>query len=478
MLRSRFDRGMDELALKLTSSLDSDINIFYYDILVDIAHVLGLVRQGYVDREEGKEIIKALLTVRERGYESLKGNYEDVHEAIESEVTKITPLGKKMHTARSRNDEVATCLRMFARDKLLSIAHAILEFRRVLLMRAEENLDVLMPGFTHLQYAQPTLLSHHILAHHDTLRRDFERVVEAFGRVNLSPLGSCAFAGTSFNLDREYTAELLGFDGVVENSCDAVSSRDFLIESVFVSSQITLDLSRIAEEIVLWSSEFDFVELPEEFASTSSIMPQKKNPDVAEILRAKAGRLMGELTSVMAIYKALPLTYNRDFQEMNSLMYSALNTAEISLLVMCRMFAKLEFKRDVMEEKALKGFTIASEIADRLAKAGVPFRDAHRIVGRAVKEGDLRRVEEIAKEMGYVVNVDLKFDVKDVVKSRRSLGCSSPNEVKRMIEERWRKLEKDSETLFEIVDRVARRLERLYGEVERILGGGDGGKEG
>ena len=183
------------------------------------------------------------------------------------------------------------------------------------------------------------------------LLRDFERIIDAFERVNLSPLGACAFAGTSFNLDRIYTAELLGFDGVVENSCDAVASRDFLIESVFVATQLMLTLSRMAEEIVLWSSEFDFVDLPEEFASTSSIMPQKKNPDVAELIRAKAGKTVGELTAVMTIYKALPLTYNRDFQEMNSIMYSALNTAELSAIVMGKMYSSLKFKAEVMEEK-------------------------------------------------------------------------------------------------------------------------------
>ena len=469
MLRSRFEKGMDSLALKLTSSLEHDENIFYYDILVDIAHVLGLMKQGYVSRKEAKEIVKALLDIRERGYDVVKKDYEDVHEAIESEVTKITPYGKKMHTARSRNDEIATCLRMFARDKLLSIAQAVLELRGVLIEKAEENIDLIMPGFTHLQYAQPTRLSHHLLAYHDMLLRDFERIIDAFERVNLSPLGACAFAGTSFNLDRIYTAELLGFDGVVENSCDAVASRDFLIESVFVATQLMLTLSRMAEEIVLWSSEFDFVDLPEEFASTSSIMPQKKNPDVAELIRAKAGKTVGELTAVMTIYKALPLTYNRDFQEMNSIMYSALNTAELSAIVMGKMYSSLKFKAEVMEEKAVKGFAIASEIADRLAKAGVPFRDAHRIVGKAVREGDLSRVKEIAKEMGYDVDVDLSVDVGEVVDGRISLGGTSKAEVERMIVERRRRLDEDYKILAEKVEKVCSGLERLYEEVSRLI---------
>ncbi len=467
MLRSRFKRGMDELALKLTTSIDHDRNIFYYDILVDIAHVLGLMRRGYVSKEECREIVKALLEVRERGYD-FKG-YEDVHEAIESEVTKITPYGKKMHTARSRNDEVATCLRMFSRDKLLSIAQAVLELRSVLIEKAEEYIDVLMPGFTHLQYAQPTRLSHHLLAYHDMLKRDFDRIISAFERVNKSPLGACAFAGTSFDIDRNYTARLLGFDGVIENSADAVSSRDFLIESIFVSTSLMLTLSRIAEEIVLWSSEFDFVDLPEEFASTSSIMPQKKNPDVAEIVRAKAGKLIGHLTSAMTIYKALPLTYNRDFQEMNDVMYRALSETELSTLVMAKMLSSLNFKVEVMESKSDRGFAIASEIADRLAKKGVPFRDAHRIVGRAIAEGDLKRIKEITREMGYDVEVDLNVDVREVVESRASLGGTSKAEVLRMVEDRRKVMEEDAKTLNEKIDRVCKALESLYEEVESLL---------
>ncbi|RLI82358.1 MAG: argininosuccinate lyase [Archaeoglobales archaeon] len=461
---SRFEGDMDPLALKLTSSLDQDSNILYYDILVDIAHVLGLLRSGYLSRDEAREIVEALLEIREFGLDEVG---EDVHEALEKAVTKRTKAGKKMHTARSRNDEVATCLRMFARDKLLSIAQAVLELRCVLIDRAEENLDVIMPGFTHLQYAQPTRLSHHLISYHDMLKREFDRVLSAFSRINFSPLGSCAFAGTSFKIDRIYTSEILGFDGVVENTCDAVSSRDFLIESIFVSTSLMLTLSRMCEEVVLWSSEFEFIELPDEFSSTSSIMPQKKNPDVAEIVRAKAGRCIGELASAMSIYKGLPLTYNRDFQEMNTLMYSALNTAELSTIVMVGMFSGIKFKVDVMVEKAVKGFSIASEIADRLAKSGVPFRDAHAIVGKAVARGDLGLVKEFAREMGYDVEVE-KFDLKDVVNGRDVLGGTSRFEVERMIGDRRKSIEVDSNLLFDRVERVCRGLERLYSEVESL----------
>ena len=336
-----------------------------------------------------------------------------------------------------------------------------------------------MPGFTHLQYAQPTRLSHHILAYHDMIARDFERVMDAFRRVNLSPLGSAAFASTSFKLDRNYVAELLGFDGVVENSCDGVASRDFLIESVFVSTSVMLSLSRIAEEIILWCSEFGFIELPDEYASSSSIMPQKKNPDIAELIRAKAGKIVGNLTAVMTIYKATPFTYNRDFQEMNPIMFESLEVAEVSTILMARMLDKIEFKADVMLEKALKGFTHATELADLITKAGVPFRDAHKIVGRLVAEGiekpNAEDVKKVAREFGYDIELNDEaiegiFDPRKIVEGRENVGGTSKAEVARMIEKRKNMLEADWEKLSECVERISMRLERLYDEARTILG--------
>ena len=483
VVRSRMRVEMDRLALHFSSSMDQDRKIFYYDVLVDMAHVLGLLKSGIIGEEDAREILKALIDILEEGYESVPKDYEDVHEAIEAEVTRRTEAGKKMHTARSRNDEVATCLRMYARDKLISIAYSVLELRKVLLKLARENLDVLMPGFTHLQYAQPTRLSHHLLAHHDAFWRDFERTIQAIRRVNKCPLGSAAFAGTSFNIDRAYTSELLGFDGVLENSCDAVSSRDFLIESIFIASSVLLNLSRLAEEIILWSSEFDFVELPDEYSSSSSIMPQKKNPDVAELIRAKAGRAIGLLSSAMSIYKALPFTYNRDFQEMNGIMFEALESADVSTILMAKMLESLRFRREVMEEKAFRGYSDATEYVDELVRRGVPFRDAHRIVGRAVMEGDLRpeRICEIAAEIGY--DVDLKGFRPELRKAveRVSLGSTGRREVERMIEERYLRLERDLTEINRLFSSVRRRIDHLFSEVLKILGGDGvefGGKEG
>ena len=477
VVRSRLKSGMDPLALEFTSSLEQDRKIFYYDILVDVAHVLCLLKCGHISGREAKEIIRALLEIRDAGYDALPKDCEDVHEAIEKAVTTITPAGKRMHTARSRNDEVATCLRMFARDKLLSLAFSILELRRVLVNIAERHVDTIMPGFTHLQYAQPTVLAHWMLAYHDMLERDFHRVLESFGRANRSPLGSAAFAGTSFELDRYYTAELLGFDGLVENSCDAVSSRDFLIEAIFVSSMCLLTLSRIAEEIVLWSSEFGFIELPDEYSSSSSIMPQKKNPDVAELIRAKAGRVLGELAGVMAIYKAMPLSYNRDFQEMNFVMFEILEISDIATILMARMLERMEFKKDLMLEKALKGFANATEIADLLAKKGIPFRDSHRIVGRIVAEGSEFSADvivKVAREFGYDLKLDeseLKFDARDIVEGRRNVGGTSKSEIIRMIDDRRKKFERDRELLAKIADGLSRKIERLYEEAMEVLKG-------
>lgn len=477
MLReSRMKKCMDPKALRLTSSIKHDRNIFTYDILVDIAHVLTLRKGGYLTDEEAREIISALKKVKDSGFKE-DWPYEDVHEAIEAEVTKITPLGAKMHTGRSRNDEVATCLRMFARDHLLNLAESILNALEVLLKKAEKS-HFLMPGFTHLQYAQPTRLSHHLLTYHDTLSRDFERAVEAFRRANKSSLGSAAFASTGYNLDRVYAARLLGFDGVVENSEDAVSSRDFIIESIFVSASTMLSISRIAEEIVLFSSEFSFIILPDEYSSTSSIMPQKKNPDVAELLRANAGKIAGNLTSAMMIYKATPFSYNRDFQEMNPLLYESLKRTNLAVEVFASMMDKIKFNEKVMKEKATKGFATATELADMLViKYGVPFRTAHRIVGRIAAKGIERpSVEDVnaaAGELGVKVKIkeeDLleALNAEKVVENRKNIGGTSRAEIERMIKSRKDELRNKKNLLRKLRGEVGMGLKMLFEETKKL----------
>ena len=475
MLRSRMKKDMDELALRFSSSIEHDENIFYYDILVDAAHVLTLHKSGYLSDSEAREILEALKFVRDSGYKDW--NYEDIHEAIEAEVTKLTPAGAKMHTARSRNDEVATCLRMFARDHLLSLAENILAIQRSILQLAEKN-DAVMPGFTHLQFAQPTRLSHHLLAYHDMLERDFQRAIEAFRRSNRCPLGSAAFASTPYEYDRRYVAKLLGFDGLVEHSEDAVAARDFVIDAVYAATSTLLSLSRIAEEIVLFSTEFDFIELPDEFASTSSIMPQKKNPDIAELVRANAAKLIGNLTAVMSIYKAMPFSYNRDFQEMNPLLYESLKRAEIASRVMSDMLARLNFKTDVMAEKAAKGFAAATQLADMLVmKYNVPFRIAHRIVGRLAMEGKTRPkaedVRRVAKEFGLSINVSEAdvteaLNVQNIVESRKNIGGTAKAEVERMIAERKRKLKDKAARVERFKSRISLGLAALRMEAEKL----------
>jgi len=479
-VRSRFEKEMDEIALALTSSMDSDENIFIYDILVDYAHVLMLAKQGIISEKSAANIFRALKKIMEDGFDSLSKNYEDVHEAIEARVTEIAGKdGMWMHTGRSRNDEVATCLRMYARDRILQLLFTLLDLRSTLLRLAKKHKNDLMPGFTHLQYAQPTKLSHHLLAYHDMIARDFERFLKAFERTNLSPLGSSAFSGTSFNIDREMTARLLGFRGIVENSLDGVSSRDFLIECIFACSSLMLSLSRMCEELILWASEFDFIELPDEFSSSSSIMPQKKNPDVAELIRAKAGTLIGLLASAMAIYKAMPFAYNRDFQEMNSLLYSAFEIAILSSRVMAEMMDKVRFKTDVMEEKAGKGFSIATEIANLLTEKGIPFRISHKIVGELAKRENFspkaEDVLEIARKFGFEVELS-DDELENVsnsrmgVEKRKSAGGTSSENIERMIKSRVELLEKDEENLTRLKAEIDSAIEELWREVDAYEG--------
>lgn len=480
MLREgRFGGRMDERALKFSSSLGHDFNIFYYDVLVDIAHALTLLKGGYLSREEALEIVKALGEILKEKRNDW-GEYEDIHEAIEAEVTKRTPAGKRMHTGRSRNDEIATCLRLFARDNLLRLAEKLVAVQEVILKLSE--FDVIMPGFTHFQFAQPTRLSHHLLAFFDLFERDFERTLQTFARVNKCPLGSSAFAGTGYELDRAYTAKILGFDGIQEHSEDAVASRDFLIESVFVCTSVMLNISRICEEIILFTT-LGFIELPDEYSSTSSIMPQKKNPDIAELLRAKCGKMIGLLTSAMAIYKATPFSYNRDFQEMNPILYNALKETIEALEVFTGMISKLKFRKDVMERRALEGFTIATELADMLVRDfGIPFRDAHRIIARLASKGiqspHAREIEEIAEEFGYEIRlteekVSEVARLENIVNQRKTVGGTAKEEVERMKELRRERILDEKRR----VRRIRRRIENAIGimksEIEKLGGSFD-----
>lgn len=479
MLREgRFGDKMNSKALKFSSSLEHDRNIFLYDTLVDLAHTLNLLKSGYLSKEETLEIIEALKEVLAKGSENWK-DYEDVHEAIEAEITKRTLAGKKLHTGRSRNDEVATCLRLFARDHLLLLAEKLIFLQEVILKIAED--DEIMPGFTHFQFAQPTRLSHHLLMFFDLFERNFQHALETFRRVNRCPLGSSAFAGTSYELDREYVSKILGFDEILEHSEDSVASRDFIIESVFVCALALLNVSRICEEVILFST-LGFIELPNAYSSTSSIMPQKKNPDIAELLRAKCGKLIGLLTSAMAIYKALPFSYNRDFQEMNPILYTALRETIESLEVFSGMLSELKFKKDVMRERALEGFTFATELADLLVRDfKVPFRDAHKIIAKIASEGNYnpssKDIERSAKELGYNLKIpeDKISEAKDLDKllERKTIGSTAKEEVARMKALRKEKILRQKRELMRIRRRVNSGLELLKAEIKKIGGSFD-----
>ncbi|MCS7143510.1 MAG: argininosuccinate lyase [Archaeoglobaceae archaeon] len=480
MLREgRFGREMDPKALKFSSSIDHDLNIFYYDILVDLAHTLNLFKSGYLSREEALKIIKALKEIQKQGYQKWD-KYEDIHEAIEAEITQRTPAGKKLHTGRSRNDEVATCLRLFARDHLLDLAEKLIYLQEIILKVAEN--DAIMPGFTHFQFAQPTRLSHHLLTFFEIFERDFQRALETFKRVNKCPLGASAFAGTSYKLDREFTAKILGFDGILEHSEDAVASRDFLIESVYVCTLVLLNVSRVCEEIILFAT-LGFVDLPSGYSSTSSIMPQKKNPDIAELLRANCGKLIGLLTSAMTIYKALPFSYNRDFQEMNPILYKALKETINALEVLTGMISEIKFKKEAMEQKAMEGFTTATELADLLVKDfRIPFRDAHRIIARLASEGNYNpsseHIERIAKELGYEIIIPKEkiaevMKIENIVESRKTIGGTAKEEVERMKFMRKEKVLSEKRELRKIRSRIKNALELIRVEIKNLGGNFD-----
>lgn len=469
-----------------TNSLEADRWLFKSDIMVDKAHVIMLIEQGVIKLEEGSVILGALEEFECLNYEELvKGPFEDVHVAIESKLIERLgeEIGGKMHTARSRNDEVATCLRLTTRRQILEILKELLNLLKVLYSRSLSELNTIMPGYTHTQHAQPVTLAHHLTAHFDALVRDFERLLDTYKRVNKSPLGACALATTGFPINRFRTAELLGFDGLIENSMDAVSSRDFILETLSNIAILATDLSRIAEELILWSSsEFKFVELPDEYSSTSSIMPQKKNPDTMEITRAKVGRIYGNLMGVLAMLKALPLTYNRDMQEVTPRLWDSIETIKRMLRIMSGALEKMTFNREMMYKAAFENFSTATELADTLVrKKGLAFRTAHMIVGalvlEALKRGlkpdevDSKLLNEVSVKV-YGKPVDLTDeDVKNAlnpekfVSVRSVIGGPSP----RTVEEALKRREKTLEFLQSEIERLENKEVAVEKSLENII---------
>lgn len=386
----RFRNRTHRLVEAFTSSLSFDRCLYPYDLQGSVAHCKTLERAGVLSRKETTQILRGLEEVRselESGRFSFAAEDEDIHMAIERRLTElIGPIGGKLHTGRSRNEQVALDVRLYLRDALGALLDSLRRFQRVLLEKARAHLDVVMPGYTHLQRAQPVLFAHHLLAYVEMIDRDKGRVRDALVRLDVMPLGSGALAGTNYPVDRTYTARLLGFTQVSENSLDAVSDRDFAIEVLASLSMVMMHLSRLSEELVLWAAqEFQFVELPDSFCTGSSMMPQKKNPDVPELVRGKTGRVYGHLLALLTTLKGLPLSYNRDLQEDKEALFDAMTTVVGSLEVSTELIKGLTVNRAVLAKAAGSGYLLATELADYLVTKGVPFRQAHVTVGRVVR---------------------------------------------------------------------------------------------
>ena len=442
----RFREKTSSIVESFTESISFDIRLWRHDIEGSIAHARMLGKQGIISRSDSEKIVRGLKEIAkeiETGRLRFREDLEDVHMNIEAALTKkIGPAGKRLHSARSRNDQVALDLRLYLREEIGVIVSAVTRFQTSLVNIAETHIDYIMPGYTHMQRAQPVLLSHHLLAYVEMLERDKERLRDALRRVNVLPLGACALAGTSLPIDRGYVAKLLGFDSLAENSIDAVSDRDFGLEFLSASAIFMMHLSRMAEELVLWSTEeFSFAQLPDAFTTGSSIMPQKKNPDVAELIRGKTGRVFGGLFSLFTMMKGLPLSYNRDMQEDKLPLFDAVDTIKACLAVLTEMVPRIRFDKKRMSGTAAHAYSTATDMAEYLVRKGMSFRDAHEMTGRVVlycvekkkalhelKVGELQRFSPLIQGDIYRY-----LTVEGSVGSKRSRGGTAATEVKKQI---------------------------------------------
>ena len=453
----RFTEATDAFVQVFTASVDFDQKMAEQDINGSIAHATMLAEVGVLTQEEKTQIIEGLEAIRQ---EIRNGEFEwsvaleDVHMNIEARLTqRIGITGKKLHTGRSRNDQVATDIRLYLRDAIDAILSEITRLQRGLVDLAEREADTIMPGFTHLQTAQPVTFGHHILAWNEMLFRDYERLVDCRKRVNRMPLGSAALAGTTYPIDRTITAKLLGFEGICENSLDGVSDRDFAIEFCAAGALIMTHLSRFSEELVLWASaQFNFVDLPDRFCTGSSIMPQKKNPDVPELVRGKTGRVNGHLISLLTLMKSQCLAYNKDNQEDKEPLFDTVDTLFNCLRAYADMMPALQVKKENMREAARRGFSTATDLADYLVKKGMPFRDSHEVVGKAVGYGvanqkDLAEMSlQELQQFSDIISDDV-FDVLTLegsVNARNHLGGTAPNQVRAAVGRARSKLDERS----------------------------------
>jgi argininosuccinate lyase len=458
MWGGRFEEGPAAVMREINASLPFDKRLWRQDVAGSIAHARMLGAQGILSAEEAAQIIGGLEAIHaeyDAGDLPEDLALEDIHMATESRLTeKIGPVAGRLHTARSRNDQVATDFRLFVRDAIEDVDHALYALQRALVDRAAEHAETVMPGFTHLQSAQPVTLGHHLMAYHEMIARDRSRFADARARMNLSPLGSAALAGTGFPIDRHATAASLGFDGPTRNSLDSVSDRDFALDYLMAATQCSLHLSRLAEEFVIWASQpFGFISLPDAYSTGSSIMPQKRNPDAAELVRGHAGRIMGCMTALCVTMKGLPLAYSKDMQDDKPPLFEAHDLLGLSITAMTGMVETTRFRADRMRALAESGFSTATDLADWLVReAGVPFREAHHITGRAVKAAEtagtaladlpietLKAIDERIDERVYAV-----LTVDASVASRKSYGGTAPEQVRTRIAEARVALDKEA----------------------------------
>lgn len=442
----RFKEKTSKIVEHFTESISFDSRLWKYDIEGSIAHARMLGKQGIITKEDSEKIIKGLEEIAEE-IEAKKLTFredlEDVHMNIETAlIEKIGDVGGKLHTARSRNDQVALDLRLYLKAEIKGIISLIKRLQKIFLNIASKHINTLMPGYTHLQRAQPVLLSHHLLAYVEMFQRDVERLKDSLKRVNILPLGCCAIAGTSLPIDRVYVEKLLGFKGISENSIDAVSDRDFAVEFLSNAAIHVMHLSRLAEELILWSTEeFGFIELPDRFTTGSSSMPQKKNPDIAELIRGKTGRVYGNLISLLTIMKGLPLSYNRDLQEDKLPLFDTVDTVKTCLNVLIKTLPYIKFNTKRMYEVADGSYSTATDIVEYLVKKGLPFRKAHEITGKIVlyciknKKQFSELSINVFKRFSPLITEDIYFHIKaeNSVKAKTSRGGTSPDEVKRQI---------------------------------------------
>ncbi|WP_066804574.1 argininosuccinate lyase [Moraxella oblonga] len=447
MWGGRFSEATDKFVAEFTASINFDKRLYAHDIQGSIAHATMLGECGIITKDESRQIVDGLNQVKaeiEQGDFVWRVELEDVHMNIESRLTAIVgDVGKKLHTGRSRNDQVATDIRLWLRDETDNILALLKRLQSGLLDLAEQHTETIMPGFTHLQTAQPISFAHHLMAWFEMLIRDSQRLADTRKRINQMPLGSAALAGTTYPIDRTMTAHLLGFEGICQNSLDAVSDRDFAIEFASAASILMMHLSRMSEEIILWmSAQFGFVQVPDRFCTGSSIMPQKKNPDVPELVRGKTSRVFGDLTTLLTLMKNQPLAYNKDNQEDKEPLFDIVDTLNGSLLAFADMLPNLVPNVDNMRQATLKGYATATDLADYLVKKGLPFRDAHEVVGKAVSLGvakgmDLAELSlDELRQFSELIGQDVFecLTLEGSLNARNHIGGTAPMAVKQAIE--------------------------------------------